>query len=387
MNRAAVRESRSLHTGSAAVSEWLKPLRAWPGELLRALDREPAVVRVVVASVRGSAPREAGACMLVGINRSAGTIGGGHLEWQALSAARELLNDGAPSATVRRVILGTDLAQCCGGVVEVWIERYSQTDRATVSAIDRAARGGHAFLLSTMSNTGVDRQVISSKLASVSAHSALRLLPAGTRANLSVNAEGRGTLLERIDVALPPVWMYGAGHVGQALARIFTDLPVQLTWIDSRAEFLPADNADSIRVMHAADPERTVETAPPDARFLVLTHSHPLDYAICRAILRRGSFAWLGLIGSSSKSARFRSRLAREGLPSEVIGRLVCPIGDRSISSKWPGAIAVGVAAQLLRDISVSAADDAGSRPHPVSELPCPNGDCANCQQPARGAE
>src|SRR5271170_2237433 len=288
MNRPAVREARILPTGRAPASEWLKPLRAWPAELLRALDGEPAIVRVVVASVRGSAPREAGACMLVGINSSAGTIGGGHLEWQALSAARELLADGARSATVRRVVLGTDLAQCCGGVVEVWIERYSQADRAMVSSIDMAARGGDAFLLSTLSHAGVERRVLSGKLASAGAHSPLRLLPAGTRAILSVNPEGRGTLLERIDVALPPVWMYGAGHVGQALARVFADLPVQLTWIDARSEFLPADSTDSIRVVHAADPERTVATAPADARFLILTHSHPLDYALCRAILRRG---------------------------------------------------------------------------------------------------
>jgi len=387
MNRPAVREARILPTGRAPASEWLKPLRAWPGELLRALDREPAIVRVVIASVRGSAPREAGACMLVGLRHSAGTIGGGHLEWQALNAARELLAGGAPSATVRRVVLGTDLAQCCGGVVEVWIERYSQTDRAMVGAIDMAARGADAYLLSTLGHAGVERRVLSGKLASASAHSPLTLLPAGTRAILSADPEGRSTLFERIDVALPPVWMYGAGHVGQALARIFTDLPVQLTWIDARSEFLPADSADSIQIVHAADPERTVAAAPADARFLVLTHSHPLDYALCRAILRRGRFAWLGLIGSRSKSARFRSRLAREGVPSELIGRLVCPIGDRSISSKWPAAIAVSVAAQLLRDISTSAADGAGSRPNPVSELPCTSGDCAICQQPARGAE
>src|SRR5579862_8859736 len=87
-----------------------------------------------------------------------------------------------------------------------------------------------------------------------------------------------------------------------------------------------------------------------------MTHSHPLDYALCQEILRRGDFAWLGLIGSDSKAARFRSRLAREGMSAEAIARLVCPIGIGGIESKWPAAIAVGVAAQVMQRISAEAA-------------------------------
>jgi len=102
--------------------------------------------------------------------------------------------------------------------------------------------------------------------------------------------------------------------------------------------------------------------APPGAYFLVMTHSHPLDFALCQAILERGDFAWLGLIGSESKAARFRSRLKRAGAPSETLARLVCPIGVAGIESKWPAAIAVGVAAQVMQQISAGAPDGADIR-------------------------
>jgi xanthine/CO dehydrogenase XdhC/CoxF family maturation factor len=86
-----------------------------------------------------------------------------------------------------------------------------------------------------------------------------------------------------------------------------------------------------------------------NACHLVMTHDHALDYTLCRAILNRGEFAWLGLIGSHSKGAKFRSRLAREGFAPETIARLVSPIGVGAVESKWPAAIAITVAAQLLQ--------------------------------------
>jgi xanthine dehydrogenase accessory factor len=105
----------------------------------------------------------------------------------------------------------------------------------------------------------------------------------------------------------------------------------------------------------------SLEAAPSGARYVVLTHSHALDYALCRAILARGDFAWLGLIGSKSKAARFRLRLSRDGLSGESIARLVCPIGIGGIASKWPAAIAVGVAAQLMQQLSASRPQAAGA--------------------------
>jgi xanthine dehydrogenase accessory factor len=95
-------------------------------------------------------------------------------------------------------------------------------------------------------------------------------------------------------------------------------------------------------------PELAVDEAPPDTVFAVMTHSHPLDEAICDAILRRDDFAYLGLIGSATKQARFLKRLGEAGIPANKLERLVCPIGVPGIESKEPAAIAASFAADLL---------------------------------------
>jgi xanthine dehydrogenase accessory factor len=174
---------------------------------------------------------------------------------------------------------------------------------------------------------------------------------------LTRNAAGEPTFIERLDDEFPAVWLYGAGHVGQALARILVDLPLRLTWIDSRAELFPETLGAGVRVLHDADSLATVSEAPVGTYFIVMSHSHPLDYALCHALLERNDFAWLGLIGSMSKAARFRSRLTRAGLGTDVIRKLVCPIGVGGIESKWPAAIAVAIAAQLMQQISLVGVD------------------------------
>jgi xanthine dehydrogenase accessory factor len=383
MSRPLTHSSQATPAPGLQYAEWLKPLREWPRALLRALERESAVVRVVVAETQGSAPREPGVCMLVGARSTVGTIGGGQLEWQVLRAARTLLPAAAPAARLQRMVLGAPLAQCCGGVVDVWMERYTRADRALLLAVDCAARKGAALLMSALTPAGVSRRVVSEPGSGLEQDKLLREPRERALPRLIRAAHGGVVLLERLEEAFPPLWLYGAGHVGQALVRIMAELPVRLSWIDSRAELFPTEIPDSIRIMHASDPVQTVAEAPARTRFLVLTHSHPLDYALCRAILERGQFAWVGLIGSKSKAARFRSRLARDGLPAETIARLTCPIGDRSIASKWPWAIAVGVAAQLLRDLGGAAA---GEEPlAPQTETAC-TATCAGCGSPQQAA-
>ena len=338
---------------SGSGAQWLKPLRSWVHALMRALQRDPIVVRIVLATVRGSAPREPGVGMLVASSGIEGTIGGGQLEWEALIAARALLEDGAVPARLERIVLGADRGQCCGGVVEVWMERYTRADLALLEAASLAAARGAAVLLSTMGRATVERRIVCQTGVDMDASQLLQEPRAQAVPRVRRNTHGAATLLERLDDALPPLWLYGAGHVGQALARILMDLPVQLTWIDSRTGHFPAQIPSAVRVLCGSDPVQSVAAAPTGTRFLVMTHSHSLDYALCRAILARGDFAWAGLIGSKSKAARFRSRLARDGLGREAIARLICPIGIGGIASKWPAAIAVGVAAQVLRDLSV----------------------------------
>jgi len=126
MNTPAMPRSRTATAPapSPPAAGWLKPLRDWPQALLHALEYQPAVVRILVTQVLGSAPREAGVCMLVGRESFQGTIGGGQLEWQALAAARVLLEGGEPLARLQRIVLASDVAQCCGGVVELWMQHW-----------------------------------------------------------------------------------------------------------------------------------------------------------------------------------------------------------------------------------------------------------------------
>jgi xanthine dehydrogenase accessory factor len=336
-----------------------EPLRCWIQAMMRALQREAVVVRIVLATVRGSAPREAGVGMLVTSSGSEGTIGGGQLEWEALAGSRTLLDETAEPARMQRVVLGADRGQCCGGVVEVWMERYTRADLRLLEAASWAAQRGAAVLVSSIRRWGIERCVVSDAGWSVATDQLLRIQRARAMPRVSRNADGETTLLERLDDALPPLWLYGAGHVGQALARILMELPLRLTWIDSRAEQFPSQVYDAVRILHSTDPVQSVAAAPAGSRFLVLTHSHPLDYSLCRAILGRSDVAWLGLIGSMSKAARFRARLARDGVGADAIARLVCPIGIGGISSKWPAAIAVGVAAQVMLDISAHGGEAA----------------------------
>ncbi len=380
MSRPAARRTPEAAVPCAELSQWLKPLRDWPRALLQALQHEPAMIRILITKVLGSAPREAGACMLVGRDEFRGTIGGGQLEWQVLRAARTLLTAGAPAARMQRLVLGAELAQCCGGVVELWMERYTRADAALLRSASDSARHGAAVLISSITPHGVQRRIVSVCGSDPESDLMLRRPRAQAAPRTTSAVAGQATLRERLDEDLPALWLYGAGHVGQALARIVVELPLRLTWIDTRAELFPLPIPEGVRMVHAPELVPTVAAAPAATRFLVLTHSHRLDYALCKAILERGDFASLGVIGSKSKGARFRSRLARDGVAAASIARLVCPIGARGIASKWPAAIAVAVAFELLQAIGAASAADHPECPAPPADAACEARSCASCR-------
>ena len=150
-----------------------------------------------------------------------------------------------------------------------------------------------------------------------------------------------------VETTQPPLWIWGAGHVGRAIAHVLAPLEDrQITLIDTTADRMPDMLAVTIAPLVAADPIRAVPHAPTDADHIILTYSHALDLALCDALLRHG-FASAGLIGSATKWARFRSKLASMGHTPEQISRIACPIGDPSLG-KHPQAIAVSVAAALI---------------------------------------
>jgi xanthine dehydrogenase accessory factor len=306
----------------------------WLDALSRMLLAEASAVRVVVAATRGSAPREPGACMLVSAAAVEGTIGGGHLEFRAIEIARGMLGQSEPGATrLDRFALGATLGQCCGGAVELWFERFGSEDRDFISRALAAREADADVLLITRLEPG---------------HAPQR--------TIATQAPASADLVERLQPALSPLRLFGAGHVGSALVSVLAALPFRVTWVDSREDAFPTMVPANASIVCSDAPEAEVATAPPGAFYLVVTHSHDLDYAIVRAILGRDDFAWAGLIGSATKAKRFMQRLARQGVAPERIARLVCPIGIAGIESKLPGAIAVAVAAQLQQVLEARAA-------------------------------
>ena len=132
------------------------------------------------------------------------------------------------------------------------------------------------------------------------------------------------------------------------MGNVLSPLPeFAITWVDTAANRFPDTIPAGVTALPAADPALLVSHAPANAQHLVLTYSHTLDLALCHNLLGHG-FAFAGLIGSGTKKARFKSRLAAMGHSPAQISRITCPIGDPSLG-KHPQMIAVGVAAQLLR--------------------------------------
>lgn len=297
------------------------------------LARDGACALVTVAEVAGSAPREVGARMIVRADGSvSGTIGGGTLEFEAIRWARAAIAEGRQDLSLRRVSLGPDLGQCCGGRVEVAIEAFSVKDLAEVSALaEREAMGGR-FLTRRDPVTG-RRSVVNSSVPAT--------------ASVFTQAED-DSFLEWFGASERPVWLFGAGHVGRAVVLALAPLPFAVTWIDSRAEMFPVAMPGQLTCMAHDRPAELVDKAPQDAFILIMTHSHALDEDIAAAALRAGRFPYVGVIGSATKRARFVSRLGKRGLAPAAVSAMVCPVGATGPKSKLPAAIAASIAVELL---------------------------------------
>lgn len=298
----------------------------------RLIRRQGAAALVTVVSTRGSAPREAGARMVIAPDGSiSGSIGGGTLEWQAIETARRLIAAGeAADATLRLgFALGPDLGQCCGGRAEVAIERFGSADLERVRHFVLLEASGD-FSTETRFGDGTrqtERRVVT-----------------GSRPGM----QGETDLVETFGERRHPVLLFGAGHVGRALVMALAPLPFAVTWVDAREGAFPSHLPENATAVRETSPVRAVAAAPGDALVVVMTHSHALDLDLCVAALSRGCFPYVGLIGSATKRARFASQLRAAGVSAASIGRLRCPIGVPGIRGKEPAVIAAAVAAELL---------------------------------------
>ena len=256
--------------------------------LTRLLAAGTPAVLVTVAEAKGSTPREEGAAMLVTDERSHGTVGGGRLEWECLAQARKLLVGSRSEAWVD-IPLGPRVGQCCGGHVRIRLRRAGAAELAELEAMEAVAAA-----------------------------------------------------------SLPIVLLFGAGHVGRALAHALAPLPLRLRWIDARAGEFPHPAPPEVEVIVTGRPLAEIERAAPGSAAFVLTHSHSLDFTLCSAVLERGDFAYLGLIGSATKRAKFARGFRELGIAQARIDAMACPIGGSALRDKRPPVIAALAAAELL---------------------------------------
>ncbi len=270
----------------ALIDPTLETLAAW-------LAAEPAVL-VRVLATQGSVPREAGTWMAVFAGRVLGTIGGGHLEFDAIALARAA-QGGGPIEARRRFALGPSLGQCCGGVVHLGFERVQP----------------------------------------------------GTAAALIVH------LQTQLDARRLPVALFGGGHVGRAIVRALTPLPVRVQWIDSRDEVFPGGLPPQIEAEHSAPVQAAVRDIAAGSRVLIMSFSHAEDLEVVAACLQRqrerDDLPFIGLIGSRTKWATFTHRLEARGFTADELARITCPIGVPGVTGKEPEVIAAAVAAQLMQ--------------------------------------
>jgi xanthine dehydrogenase accessory factor len=269
----------------------------WSSTLKLKLAQKPAIW-VTVLQAQGSVPRGVGTVMAVFADDFLGTIGGGHLEFEALAQARQYLMDPAhlPALPLeKRIALGPSLGQCCGGALVLKLEHVTVADEARLQAI------------------------------------------------LAAEASRRFQSLA----------LFGGGHVGQALVKVLAPLPFHVRWIDSRDEIFPSDVAPQVVCEHSNPVHAAVPDLDPHSRVLIMSFSHAEDLDVVAACLLRQrqkkDLPYIGLIGSATKWASFKRRLAERGFSEEECQQVTCPIGVPGIEGKEPEVIAVAVAAQLLQ--------------------------------------
>ncbi|MCB5176251.1 xanthine dehydrogenase accessory protein XdhC [Microvirga lenta] len=300
-------------------------MKVWR-QLAEFVGRHGSAALVSVHEVKGSAPREAGARMVVRPDGAFhGTIGGGQLEFLMLDIARDMLARGDRQARLLDQALGPDLGQCCGGRVKILIETFDGHDLEDIERLAEAEEGGTFEVECRLVDGRVVRDMSS-----------------------AVGDDAETQWHETHGEERTPVLVFGAGHVGRALVLALAPLPFSVRWLDDREDAFPRHVPGNAVAVRMQDPAAEIAQAPPEALVLVMTHDHPLDMAITAAALSRG-FPYVGLIGSATKRARFEKRFRELGLSESRIGSLVCPIGLPGIGGKEPAVIAASVAAQLLQ--------------------------------------
>jgi xanthine dehydrogenase accessory factor len=310
--------------------------KVW-ARIREAIERHGSAGLVSVIDAAGSVPREAGARIVLQPDGGFfGSIGGGQLEYEAIAAARAALAAGRGKAQFRDWPLGPNLGQCCGGRVKTLTETFDANDLATVRRFEEAEKSGAFVALSSLGEDGRITRMLAPHAT------------AGKRTGTAMTAFEKTSFNERFGEVTKPVLLFGAGHVGRAVVLALAPLPFTVRWIDSRPGQFPQYVPQNVVTACTDAAHREFAEAPRDAMVIVMTHSHALDFDITVGALQRGTFDFVGLIGSETKRARFVNWARQMGLADTQIDRLACPIGIAQIKGKEPSVIAAAIAAQLL---------------------------------------
>lgn len=262
---------------------------------------------VTVVATQGSVPRAVGTWMAVFPNQLVGTIGGGHVEFEASKQARKFLSRGdALEPFEQRYVLGTNLGQCCGGVIILRYEKYS-------------------FMGNKYATYPLMNYINSVEFCGPSTQ------PYRSRQQIA---------------------LFGGGHVGKAIVRILGTLPMLVSWVDSRDEIFPQEIPSNVFTEQSDPVQGAVKGLPTGSQVLIMSFSHAEDLDILASCLLRqrdrADLPFIGLIGSKTKWATFKRRLESRGFTAQELNHVTCPIGIEGIQGKEPEVIAVAVVAQLL---------------------------------------
>lgn len=345
------------------MNEWIDEL----SDLTAAGER---VVLVTVAGIRGSAPREVGAKMIVAESETIGTIGGGQLEFQCTRLACDMLGDDE-TPSLRKFPLGASMGQCCGGVVDILFEPMSSGLPAWLRDL-RALHGQREpAVVVTQLEGAAGKCVITAQGVYGETGTAANEVVARAREGLETGRTAHRIddwFFEDIVGTDLNIAVFGAGHVGTAVVRCLSALDSNVRWVDGRRNIFRNTPAN-VRAIESPDPALEAAAMPAQSCYLVMTHSHALDFEICDRILRRADATYCGLIGSLSKRRRFEKRFRAQGMQERDLERLVCPIGVQGISGKKPAEIAVAAAAEVLQAYERAIRDAGTEYPDNVHPL------------------
>ncbi len=287
-------------------------------------------ILLMISQHKGSAPREKGSWLILTPKRQYGTLGGGELEYRASKLAKEMLQsarENPSKMTSDRILedflLGPDLGQCCGGAISLIFQPIATDAKLWIQS------------------------ALTTPLASKKIGFSLKNLRESPII-LENDSEHKDYHIQSYEDNRSRFYIIGGGHVGQSVALMAMSLPLQVFIMDGRPEILDnlilPPNANASLIQN----DDFLKTIPAKSSVVVMTHSHDLDYHYGKELLKREDLAFIGIIGSKTKTARFRKNFLEDGINLEQLSRLNMPIAPMSPKGKEPGVIALGLLYQIL---------------------------------------